>query len=194
VEITVRGKQFDVPEHVEERARRKLERLARYLPILGDAAVEVDLTQEKAKEPDRRYVVRVTVSGRGVHLQAEERAAQPAAAVDQAAQVLGRQARRHKERLYERGRTREAKETAGVASSLESEMGEEGSEEGSESRTPVARVKRFAIKPMTTEEAAEQMEALGHAFFLFYDAEAEQFHLLYRRRAGDYGLIIPELA
>jgi putative sigma-54 modulation protein len=73
-------------------------------------------------------------------------------------------------------------------------MGEEGLEEESESKTPVVRVKRFAIKPMTVEEAAEQMEALGHDFFLFYDAEAEQFHLLYRRRAGDYGLIIPELA
>jgi putative sigma-54 modulation protein len=194
VEITVRGKHFDVPEHVEERARRKLGRLARYLPLLEDAAVEVDLTHEKAKEPDRRYLVRVTMSGRGVHLQAEERAAQPATAVDQAAQVLGRQARRHKERLYERGRTRAPKQTTGIDSSLESEMGEEGLEEESESKTPVVRVKRFAIKPMTVEEAAEQMEALGHDFFLFYDAEAEQFHLLYRRRAGDYGLIIPELA
>ncbi len=194
MEITVRGKHFDVPEQVEERARRKLGRLANYLPLLADAAVEVDLTREKAKEPDRRYVVRVTVSSRGVHLQAEERAAQPAAAVDQAVQVLSRQARRHKERLYERGRTRAAKETAALESSVELDEGEEEADAEPEAPATVARVKRFAIKPMTTEEAAEQMEALGHDFFLFYDAEAEQFALLYRRRAGDYGLIIPELA
>ncbi|MDP3769138.1 MAG: sigma 54 modulation/S30EA ribosomal C-terminal domain-containing protein [Dehalococcoidia bacterium] len=47
---------------------------------------------------------------------------------------------------------------------------------------------------MTAAEALEQMEALGHDFFLFYHAEAGQFALLYRRRNGDYGLIVPELS
>lgn len=182
MDIIVRGKHFDVPDHVAERARRKLGKLPHYLPLLEDAAVEVDLAHEKAKEPDRRYVARVQVSARGVHLQAAERAAKPEAAVDQAAQVLTRQAQRHKQRLYQRGRTMSSK---ALAEELEKEPAQP---------EQVARVKRFPVKPMTAAEALEQMRALRHDFFLFHDADLGQFALLYRRRAGDYGLIIPELS
>lgn len=191
MEVTVRGKHFDVPDHVQERARRKFSRLDRYFPLLQDAVVEVDFAHEKAKEPDRRYVVRVTANGPGVHLQAEERAARPEAAVDQAVQVLTRQARRHKERLYERGRNRVPKEVTSELAQPASPP--EPEEEEASELDKVARVKRFPVKPMTTEEAVEEMELLGHDFFLFYDAGLDQFALLYRRRAGDYGLIIPEL-
>jgi putative sigma-54 modulation protein len=37
------------------------------------------------------------------------------------------------------------------------------------------------------------MELLGHDFFLFYNLEASQFNLIYRRSDGNYGLIQPEL-
>ena len=184
MEIVVRGKHFDVPEHVEERARTKLVRLEHYLPALRDAAVEVDFTHEKAKEPGQRYLIRVTVSGHGVHLQADERAAKPEAAVDQAVRVLTGQARKHKERLYERGRTRTAKEAAGSAP-VEPDN-------AALLANRIVRVKRFAIKPMTKAEAVEQMEALAHSFYLYHDADEEQFALLYRRKDGDYGLIVPE--
>ena len=56
----------------------------------------------------------------------------------------------------------------------------------------MVRVKRFPVKPVTVQEAAFQMELLGHNFFLFLDAETEQHNLLYRRNDGDYGLIKPE--
>ena len=191
MEIIVRGKHFDVPSHVEERARRKLSRLDRYLPLLRDAAVEVDLTQEKAKQPDRRYVVHVTVNGHGIHLQAEERAAEPAAAVDRAVQVLSRQAQRRKERLYERSHARTPKAVGEIASPVEA--GDAGAgDEDAHAHGRVTRVKTFPIKPMVTAEAIEQMEALGHDFYLFFDADADQFAVLYVRHAGDYGLIRPE--
>ena len=192
MEIIVRGKHYEVPDHVEQRARRKLGRLEHYLPLLRDAAVEVDLTQEKAKEPDHRYLVRVTVSSHGVHLQAEERAARPEAAIDLAARVLVGQARRHKQRLYRRGRGRLSEEVA--AQVTEPAAAPEPEDEGLAASGRVGRVKRFLVKPMTAAEAIEEMELLGHDFFLFFDAEAEQYALLYRRRAGDYGLIIPELS
>ena len=54
------------------------------------------------------------------------------------------------------------------------------------------RTKRFAIKPMTPEEAAMQMELLGHDFFVFSNSQTEQVNVLYRRRDGNYGLIEPE--
>ncbi|MEX0786743.1 MAG: ribosome-associated translation inhibitor RaiA [Dehalococcoidia bacterium] len=183
MDITVRGKHLDVPEAIEERARQKLARLEHYLPLLKDGTCEVDLTHEKAKEPDRRFIAHVTVSAHGVHLQAQEHAGHLEAAVDQVAQVLSRQARREKDRLYARGR-REPKEAA-------AQMAE--APEEPETPSKVVKVKRFAVKPMTVAEAQEQIEALGHAFFVFHHADADQVAVLYRRNTGDYGLIVPEL-
>ena len=184
MEIIVRGQHFSVPDHVEERAREKLARLAHYLPLLADAAVEVDVANERAKEPELRYAVRVIVHGHGVHLRAEAHASRPEAAVDRAARALTGQARRHKQRLYGRGRKSAAKQIA-----------VSGGDEGTEPSLARAlgRVKHFPMKPMTTAEALEQMEALGHDFYLFFDADADQVALVYRRRAGDFGLILPEL-
>jgi len=48
-------------------------------------------------------------------------------------------------------------------------------------------------KPMGVDQAVEEMEALGHEFFVFHHEAEGQVAVLYRRRAGDYGLIIPEL-
>jgi len=57
----------------------------------------------------------------------------------------------------------------------------------------VVKVKRFAVKPMSAAEAIDQMELLGHDFFLFFNAESDELNLLYRRHDGDYGLIEPEM-
>jgi hypothetical protein len=50
------------------------------------------------------------------------------------------------------------------------------------------------MKPMTESEAIDQMELLGHIFFLFHDADRDVLALLYRRRDGDYGMIVQETA
>ena len=57
----------------------------------------------------------------------------------------------------------------------------------------VVKTKRFVIKPMSVEEAIKQMEILRHNFFLFFDADAEEIKVLYRRNDGNYGLIEPEV-
>jgi putative sigma-54 modulation protein len=69
----------------------------------------------------------------------------------------------------------------------------ESDEELDEDRPNIVRVKSFPMTPMHPEEAVEQMELLGHDFFVFYNAEFGQVNVLYRRRDGDYGLLQPEL-
>ena len=56
----------------------------------------------------------------------------------------------------------------------------------------MVRVKGFPAKPMTLDDAAFQMDLLGHDFFMFLNSETDQYSLLYKRRDGDYGLIQPE--
>jgi putative sigma-54 modulation protein len=57
----------------------------------------------------------------------------------------------------------------------------------------VVRTKRFSLVPMGEEEAIEQMELLGHDFFVFFNADEDGVNVLYRRKDGNYGLLIPEL-
>jgi putative sigma-54 modulation protein len=56
----------------------------------------------------------------------------------------------------------------------------------------VVRLKTFPMKPMTEAEAIEQLEMLGHNFYLFHDADRDEMVLLYRRQDGDYGMIMRE--
>ncbi len=178
MEITVRGKHFHVPEHVEERARTKLSRLNHYLPLLDEGTCEVEVSHENTREPGRRYNVHVNVSAHGVHLQATGHAEEPEAAIDHAVHVLTRQAERKKARLYSHGRH---------------ERQDAASAESDDTRRSPARVKRFVMKPMTVTEATEQIEALGHDFYVFHHLEEEKVAVLYRRHAGGYGMILPEL-
>jgi putative sigma-54 modulation protein len=123
-----------------------------------------------------------------VHLQAQERAATLERAVDLAAQVLTRQTRQHKGRLYQRSRPKKAK-AFGVPSARAATSSKPVSPDGE-----IARTKRFVITTMSAAEALKQMNALGHGFYLYQDAELDQVAVLYRRRGGDYGLILPEFA
>lgn len=54
------------------------------------------------------------------------------------------------------------------------------------------RVKTFPVKPMTTEEAILQMNLLGHMFFVFRDANSLDVCVVYKRKDGAYGLIVPQ--
>jgi putative sigma-54 modulation protein len=56
----------------------------------------------------------------------------------------------------------------------------------------IVRTKRYAMRPMTAEEAALEMEMIGHDFFFFLDAETGKHAVLYHRRDGSLGLIEPE--
>ena len=58
----------------------------------------------------------------------------------------------------------------------------------------IVRTKRFPISPMSDEEAIEQMELLGHDFYVFYNVDDNRVNVVYRRADGDYGLLQPELA
>jgi putative sigma-54 modulation protein len=66
-------------------------------------------------------------------------------------------------------------------------------EELDEEAGRIVRTKRFAMAPMHADEAVEQMELLGHDFFVFYNADDGEVNVLYRRKDGNYGLLQPEL-
>ena len=194
MEITFRSRHVTVTDSLREYTNRKLSRLSRYLPPVDEAVVEL---KQEGGEKARRYVVQLTVNCDGTYLRVEERGSRLLPTIDAAADVLSGQARRYKEKVYHRDKHVKARQAALVGKVAEPEEGEEERGEEEEEETEivlgrVVRIKRFPVKPMSEEEAIEQMELLHHDFFLFFDADANTYALLYRRREGDYGMIIPE--
>jgi putative sigma-54 modulation protein len=191
MELTFRSRHVTVTDSLRKYTSRKLSRLGRYLPPVDETVVEL---KQEGGENARRYVVQLTVNCDGTYLRAEERGTVLLATIDAAADVLSRQVRRYKEKVYHSDKHIKAREAAlaGKAVVPEEVEEEEPDEETEIVMGRVVRVKRFAVKPMTEEEAIEQMELLHHDFFLFFDADAGTYALLYRRREGDYGMIIPE--
>ena len=180
MDLQITGKNVKLLPVVRGYIERKLGRLGRHLPNIIESKVEV--SKEKTRSPQQRFVVQVTINSGGILLRAEERGENLLTAIDKVAAIMDGQIEHYKGKLYNKGRG---------SSLAKSGFGEEVVEEQSVKR--VVKVKRFAVKPMSVAEAIDQMELLGHDFFLFFNADTEGLNLLYRRKDGDYGLIEPEL-
>jgi len=192
MEIVVRGRNVSVSERVEEYAEKKIGKLERYLPIIDEARLE--LSQEETRSAQHRMIAQLTVRSRGKILRAEERDQDLFAAIDLVAEKMQRQITRFKDRLYSRGQVRGA-DTVRVPEEIELALEAEASAEAEvEPVGSIVRVKTFEVTPMNPEEAIEQMELLGHDFFVFYNSDVDGLNVLYRRRTGDYGLLQPERA
>lgn len=175
----VKGKNIELPDRVRTYAERKLRRLERLLDDRTDAIVE--LSNEQHKSAADAHIAEVTLIVNGQTLRSHAVGPTYQAAIDAVVDRAERQAVDHKERPRDRARSTES------AQRREGAAGAPPAEEGPR----VVRVKRFAIEPMFEEDAISQMEELGHAFFLFVNAENERLNLLYRRRDGNYGIIEP---
>jgi putative sigma-54 modulation protein len=180
MELQITGKNTEITPTVRRHAERKLRKLSRHLGNITEFKVEV--TEEKTRSPEQHYVVQVTVDSNGTLLRGEERGEDLFTAINRVAAIMDRQIEHYKGKLYEKGRGN---------SFARGELNEEVTEAPSPPR--VVKVKRFAIKPMSVPEAVDQMELLGHQFFLFLNAETDETNLLYRRNDGNYGLIEPEV-
>jgi putative sigma-54 modulation protein len=186
MQLTIKGKNLDVDAAAQQYIENKLSKLERHLPDIGE--VKVELTREMTKSEDSRYVAQVTINSHGTLLRGEERASTINTSIDKVLDVLTRQIERFKDKLY-----RSKRRTSSLRRELAYEPAiEEVKEEEKESR--IVKVKRFPVKPMTPEEAIDQMELLSHDFFIFFNPESNKFSVIYKRGDGFYGLIEPELA
>ncbi len=176
MQLRITGKNIKLMPVVRRYIERKMGKLSRHLPNIIESKVEV--SEEKTKSSQQRFVARVTIDSSGILLRGEERGEDLFAAIDKVVAIMDRQIERHKGKLYDKGRGN---------SLVRSEFNPET--ETAEPVKKVTKIKRFAVKPMSVAEAIDQMELLGHVFFLFLNADSEELNLLYRRQDGNYGLI-----
>jgi putative sigma-54 modulation protein len=181
MDLQITGQNIEILPTVKDYIEKKFGKLDRHFQNINSTKVE--LSEQKTKVQDQRYRVQVTLDANGTLLRAEESAENLLVAVDKVVPVIDRQIERYKGKLYKKGKT---------GPSIRTSNSEEASTK--ESSSPgLVRTKRFTMKPMSVDDAIEQMELLGHDFFLFHNSATKEFNLLYRRKDGNYSIIEPEL-
>jgi ribosomal subunit interface protein len=198
VDIVVKGRNVEVPEHYREHVAEKLSKVERYDQKL--IRVDVELFHERnPRQSDNCQRVEITVTTRGPVVRAEACAKDFYAALDLAFSKLdSRLSRAADRRRVHRGRhapVSVAAATAGLPTDLPSfapqddEAALELSEHDDGQPWRIVREKEHPADPMTVDDALYQMELVGHDFYLFHDKESGRPSVVYRRRGYDYGIL-----
>lgn len=179
MELQITGTNMQIPPEVHLYIEEKFNKLTKHLPDIID--IKVEISEEGTKSRQQRYLVRATVNSGvgGPIFHGEERAEDLLIATDKATKALTRQLEKRKGKLYDRGKGNKLV------------RGKYQQTEPAANIKKIVKTKRFSVDTMTQEEAIEQMEHLGHDFFLFVESKSDEVELLYRRKDGNYGIIQP---
>ncbi|MCR4435210.1 MAG: ribosome-associated translation inhibitor RaiA [Clostridiales bacterium] len=172
----VSGKNMDITEALQEKVKKKLGKIEKFFN--EDTEAQVTMSVQK-----NRQIVEVTIPFNGMVIRAEVADSDMYTSIDKAADIVERQISKYKTRLQKKLHANAFKLDGGSGFSQDVEE---------EQEFKVLRTKKFAIKPMTVEEAILQMNLIGHEFFVFSNADSKQVNVVYKRKDGNYGLIEPE--
>lgn len=189
MKLNIQVHNVELTEWLEQYVEKKIGRLDKYLPDIDEAKVE--LREEQTRSASDRAIAQVTLFSRRTILRAEERSGDMFASIDAVSDKLERRIRRYK------GKTaRNSKRAVAEINQFQDVVDEEAEaavvDEVTESGS-IARVKTFEVQSMDAEEAVEQMELLGHDFYVFLNADTGTINVVYRRLEHDYGLLQPEI-
>ena len=173
--ITIIGRKCTPRESFKAHAEKKLQKVEKFFG--PDATAKITATVEKNIK-----IVEITLQKGGFIFRAQERSQDLEDALDACVDSLIRQIRKNKTKLERRLRE---------VSFDEVFNGAEAAEE-SEEEYEVIRTKSVALKPETVDEAILQMNMLGHAFYLFRNAETDAVNVVYKRNDGGYSVLEPE--
>jgi putative sigma-54 modulation protein len=176
--LHVKGKNQEVSESIRRYAEEKLGKLDRQLHELTQ--VELELCVEKNPSISANQVAEATVWTKGPTLRAREASPDMKASIDQLTDKLRRQIEHYRAKRSRRQSRGNGIPTGGPMATDE-DVGPK-----------IVKTKQFTIKPMSAEEAALQLELVGHDFFVFRNDESDDVNVIYRRRDGGYGLIEPQ--
>jgi putative sigma-54 modulation protein len=183
VEVTVRGRNIEVTERLRTAAQEKVGRLSRHHE--GWEHAEVHFFEEKNPRISDKEVCEATLRGHGRIIRAKAASADALASLDKVVDKLEHQIDKLKSRLISRSHPRRHQvDSVGPPEDDDDQAGS-----GGQGPPRIVKTKRFDIKPMTPEEAALQMDVLGHDFYLFTNADTGVAAVVYRRNDGDVGLI-----
>ncbi|MBN2390614.1 MAG: ribosome-associated translation inhibitor RaiA [Anaerolineae bacterium] len=178
--LQIYTRNIELTERLRDYVETKVAKFERFLPSLE--TIRVDLSESNARDSSRRMVAQITINVPKAILRAEERAGDIFAAIDAVMDKMYRRVDRYKGR----------KTTKRRAVPMTAEPLEAVAEEALEEEAPnIVRVKEFEVHSITPEEAVEQMELLDHLFYIYLDGNDGRLSVIYRREAGNYGVLKP---
>ena len=183
MEVTVRGRNVEVSERLRTAVEEKVGRLSRHHD--GWEHAEVKFFEERNPRISAKEVCEATLRGHGRIIRAKAASADALVSLDRVVDKLEHQIDKLKSRLIGRSHPRRHQLDSAPAVGHD----EDEADEGEQGPPRIVRTKQFDIKPMTPEEAALQMDVLGHDFYLFTNADTGVAAVVYRRNDGDVGLI-----
>ena len=166
-----------IPPAIEDYAIKRVSKMDRFLPSIDSGKIEI--SEEGIRRPDQRYSVQVTLESGGVIIRAHEHADDMRSAIDRVSDALTNRINRYKGKRFEHSKDSLRKMEPAIV----------GADVPEEEERRLVKTKSITVKPMPIDEAAEQMELLGHDFFLFINSETGNTNLVYKRKDGHYGLI-----
>jgi putative sigma-54 modulation protein len=195
MDVIIQGHNLRVTDTLESYTRKKMDKLDRYLPNIYD--VRVDLSSQRTKRGEDLAIAQITIRhSRGAILRAEERSPGDInAAINSAVEKMYRRIQRFKGRRIRKGRERFAAtvEELNVAEQIPDMEANEEVPEADATEHEIVRRKEVPVAAMNEAEAIEQMELLGHTFFVFFNDATGGVNVLYKRTSGGYGVIVPRL-
>jgi ribosomal subunit interface protein len=203
MEIVVRGRNVEVPDHFRQHVWDKLTPLDRFDGKLKILRIDVELHHEKnPRQSDNCQRVEITLRGKGPVVRAEACAPDFYSALDLAAGKLDARLRKaaDRRRVHHGRRTPDSVRLAGTPEAdlgapesldLDRQLAEGPYVTDLDEHLPgrIVREKQHPATPMTVDQALHEMELVGHDFFLFQCADTGRPTVVYRRHAYDYGLI-----
>lgn len=205
-QVTITGRNVEVPEHFQERVNGKLAKIEKLDPTLTFFHVELQHEPNPRREAQANRI-QITATGKGHLARAEAKEDSFYAALESAVGKMERSLRKVKvRREISMGGHRKPKSTGEIAAELAAEAAQARAQAEEAPADPyantvedhipgqVVRTKEHAATPMSVDEALSEMELVGHDFYLFIDEETKRPSVVYRRHAYDYGLItlVPE--
>lgn len=163
MQVIITGRNVEVTDALREYINKKIGKLERFLQGITKAEVVLELQRNWQK-------LEVTLKGDGFIIRGEDKTNDMYASVDAVANKLEKQLKRFKEKLQRKAKGELPREEAPL----------------------IVRRKTISLRSMSEGEAVEQMELLGHDFYLFLNASTGKPSLVYKRKGGGYGLITTE--
>jgi putative sigma-54 modulation protein len=160
---------MDLTKNLKEYAEEKIGKFNKYLNNISEANVTFSVEKH-------RHKAEVLLKVNGSHIQAESITGEMYSSIDEVAEKLARQVKKHKEKIASH---RKGKEKEDASLLVE------------ETVPTIIKNKSYNIKPMSIEEAAMQMDLTDKSFFVFTNASSGNINVLYERSDGNFGLIEP---
>ena len=189
MKLLIQGNNIAVTESIHDYVEQKLEKAVKHFQNIT-TKVDVHLSVARNSRIERKHKAEVTVFANGTVIRAQEGSENLYASIDMVADKIARQLRKYKEKHLAKNAHPHVRQGE-IESENVIEIDELNSDRAPELPAEVVRSKYFAMPPMTTQEALEQLQLVDHDFYMFLNSDTNEITVIYSRNHGGYGVIQP---